>query len=79
MHLIPFGFTTSNHTPIQLNAINTYLRDHKERMGFDEDRKISTHIFQRRVGHTSEKITREIYLHITNKMKSDTKDLLELL
>ena len=93
----PFLFTTSNNTPIQLNAINAYLRSHKERMGFDEDRKISTHIFrhthisklaeigvplhiiQRRVGHASEKITREIYLHITNKMKSDTKDLLELL
>ena len=70
---------------------------HKEEMGFDRNRKISTHIFrhthisklaeigvplhviQRRVGHASEKITREIYLHITNKMKSDTKDLLELL
>lgn len=92
-----FLFTTSNNTPIQLNAINAYLRAHKERVGFDEDRKISTHIFrhthisklaeigvplhiiQRRVGHASEKITREIYLHITNKMKSDTKDLLELL
>ncbi|MCJ1968694.1 tyrosine-type recombinase/integrase [Lactococcus piscium] len=40
---------------------------------------VPLHIIQRRVGHASEKITREIYLHITNKMKSDTKDLLELL
>lgn len=92
-----FLFTTSNNTPIQINALNAYLRAHKEEMGFDRNRKISTHIFrhthisklaeigvplhviQRRVGHSSEKITREIYLHITNKMKSDTKDLLELL
>ena len=92
-----FLFTTSNNTPIQINALNAYLRAHKEEMGFDRNRTISTHIFrhthisklaeigvplhviQRRVGHASEKITREIYLHITNKMKSDTKDLLELL
>ena len=92
-----FLFTTSNNTPIQINALNAYLRAHKEEMGFDRNRKISTHIFrhthisklaeigvplhviQRRVGHASEKITRDIYLHITNKMKSDTKDLLELL
>ena len=92
-----FLFTTMNNTPIQANALNTYFRDHKEKMGLKKDRRISTHIFrhthisklaeigvplhiiQRRVGDASEKITREIYLHITNKMKSDTKDLLELL
>lgn len=93
----PFLFVTSHNTPIQIGAVNQFFKAHKERMGFDKDRKISTHIFrhthisklaeigvplhviQRRVGHSSEKITREIYLHITNKMKSDTKDLLELL
>ncbi|MBL3715575.1 tyrosine-type recombinase/integrase [Lactococcus garvieae] len=40
---------------------------------------IPLHIIQRRVGHASEDITRDIYLHITSKAKDKTKKLLELL
>ena len=92
-----FLFTTSNNTPIQINALNTYFRKHKERMGFSPDKDLSTHIFrhthvsklaeigvplhviQRRVGHKNEGITKDIYLHITQRMKNETKSLLEFL
>ncbi|MFQ6322569.1 tyrosine-type recombinase/integrase [Lactococcus garvieae] len=92
-----FLFTTSNNTPIQINALNTYFRKHKERMGFAPDKDLSTHIFrhthvsklaevgvplhviQRRVGHKNEGITKDIYLHITQRMKNETKSLLEFL
>lgn len=92
-----FLFTTSNNTPIQINALNTYFRKHKERMGFNLDKDLSTHIFrhthvsklaeigvplhviQRRVGHKNEGITKDIYLHITQRMKNETKSLLEFL
>lgn len=36
-------------------------------------------MIQKRVGHANKGTTRDIYLYITNKMKSDTKDLLEFL
>ena len=41
-----FLFSTSKGTPIQVSALNTYFRKHKERMGFSKDKKISTHIFR---------------------------------
>lgn len=41
-----FLFSTSKGTPIQVSALNTYFRQHKERMGFPEDKRISTHIFR---------------------------------
>ena len=41
-----FLFSTSRGTPIQVSALNTYFRQHKERMGFSEDKRISTHIFR---------------------------------
>ncbi|AYG01675.1 tyrosine-type recombinase/integrase [Lactococcus allomyrinae] len=92
-----FIFTTSNNTPFDIAALNTYFRTHKERMGIDKNKRISTHIFrhthvsklaeldiplhiiQRRVGHSSESVTREIYLHVTAKAKDKTRKLLELL
>ncbi|MCJ1971728.1 MULTISPECIES: tyrosine-type recombinase/integrase [Pseudolactococcus] len=40
---------------------------------------VPLHMIQKRVGHANKGTTRDIYLHITNKMKSDTKDLLEFL
>lgn len=92
-----FLFTTINNTPIQANALNTFFRDHKNEMGFETNKRISTHIFrhthvsklaelgvplhmiQKRVGHANEGITRDIYLHITQAMKNETKNLLEFL
>ncbi|WP_459788720.1 tyrosine-type recombinase/integrase, partial [Lactococcus garvieae] len=90
-------FTTAKQTPLDIAALNTYFRTHKERMGIDKNKRISTHIFrhthvsklaeldiplhiiQRRVGHSSEAVTRDIYLHITSRAKDKTKKLLELL
>lgn len=90
-------FTTAKQTPLDIAALNTYFRTHKERMGIDKNKRISTHIFrhthvsklaeldiplhiiQRRVGHSSEAVTRDIYLHVTSKAKDKTKKLLELL
>ena len=78
-------------------AIDSFLRNNKEKMGIPKDKRISTHIFrhthisklaelevplyviQRRVGHSSSKITEKIYLHITEKMKEKTRNLLEFL
>lgn len=92
-----FIFTTKNGTPLQPTAINSFLRNNKEKMGIPKDKRISTHIFrhthisklaelevplyviQRRVGHSSSKITEKIYLHITEKMKEKTRNLLEFL
>lgn len=92
-----FIFTTKNGTPIPPNAINSFLRNHKEEMGLPKNKRVSTHIFrhthisklaelevpsyviQRRVGHSSSKITEKIYLHITEKMKEKTRNLLEFL
>lgn len=90
-------FTTGKQTPLDIAALNTYFRTHKERMGIDKNKRISTHIFrhthvsklaeldiplhiiQRRVGHSSEAVTRDIYLHVTSRAKDKTKKLLELL
>ena len=41
-----FLFQTSRGTPFQLTALNTFLRHHKKRMGFDEDKTLSCHIFR---------------------------------
>lgn len=41
-----FLFQTSRGTPILINAINTYLRDHKKEMGINIDKSLSSHIFR---------------------------------
>ncbi|MGM0174133.1 tyrosine-type recombinase/integrase [Enterococcus sp. DIV0800] len=41
-----FLFQSSNGTPFFLNAINTYLRDHKIEMGLSQDKPLSSHIFR---------------------------------
>lgn len=41
-----FLFQTSNGTPLSLNAINTYLRNHKVKMGLPPDKPLSSHIFR---------------------------------
>lgn len=40
---------------------------------------VPLYVIQRRVGHSSSKITEKIYLHITEKMKEKTRNLLEFL
>lgn len=78
-----FIFCTSNGTPIQSSAINTFLR--KAKADLRLDKPLSSHIFrhthisklaelgvpihviQQRVGHADSKITRQIYLHVTEK------------
>lgn len=92
-----FLFQTSHGTPFHLSAINTFLRVHKTRMGFPEDKPLSSHIFrhthisklaeigvpmyviQERVGHEDSKITQQIYLHVTKKIKEKLATNLELL
>ncbi|KAF1291088.1 tyrosine-type recombinase/integrase [Candidatus Enterococcus leclercqii] len=41
-----FLFQTSHGTPFQLQAVNSFLRNHKVRMGFSEDKPLSSHIFR---------------------------------
>lgn len=41
--------------------------------------EVPLYVIQRRVGHSSSKITEKIYLHITEKMKEKTRNLLEFL
>ncbi len=41
-----FLFQTSKGTPFQLTAINSFLRVHKEEMGFEKDKTLSSHIFR---------------------------------
>ncbi|KRL93917.1 tyrosine-type recombinase/integrase [Limosilactobacillus equigenerosi] len=79
----PFIFSTSNQTPIQTTAINTFLRGIKKDLKINKP--LSSHIFrhthisklaelgvplyviQQRVGHNDSRITNEIYLHVTEK------------
>ncbi|WP_347564876.1 tyrosine-type recombinase/integrase [Enterococcus sp. DIV0212c] len=90
-----FLFATSKGTPIQITAINTYLRWLKEKT--DIDKPLSTHIFrhthisklaeigtplfaiQDRVGHENSRITESIYLHVTKGVKDKLKKDIELL
>lgn len=76
-------FCTSNGTPIQTSAVNTFLRTAKKKLKIDKP--ISSHIFrhthisklaelgvplyiiQQRVGHANSKVTKQIYLHVTQK------------
>lgn len=78
-----FIFTTTNNTPIQTSAVNTFLRTAKKNLGINKP--LSSHIFrhthisklaelgvplyviQQRVGHSNGNITRQIYLHVTQK------------
>lgn len=41
-----FLFQTSKGTPFHLSAINTFLRNHKSKMGLPEDKPLSSHIFR---------------------------------
>ena len=58
-------FSTSTGTPIHISAIDTFLRDHKERMGIDKNKKLSSHIF--RHTHISKLAELEVPLHIIQR------------
>lgn len=91
----PFLFTTSKGTPIQITAINTYLKWQKELL--DIDKQVSSHIFrhthisklaeigtplyatQDRVGHENSQITESMYLHVTKGVKAKLENDVELL
>lgn len=80
-----FLFQTSNGTPFSLQAVNNYLRTHREKM--DIDKPVSSHFFrhthvsklaelgtplhaiQERVGHENSNLTEQIYLHVTKNVK----------
>lgn len=90
-----FLFQTSNGTPILITAINTYLRNHKDKMAIEKN--LSSHIFrhthisklaelgtplyaiQDRVGHENSDITEKIYLHVTKGVKQRLKEDIEKL
>ncbi|WP_088838961.1 site-specific integrase [Listeria sp. ILCC792] len=90
-----FIFSTSRGTPIQITAINTFLRKAKKDLNIDKP--LSSHIFrhthvsklaelgtplfaiQDRVGHENSKITEQIYLHITKGIREKVKDNIERL
>ena len=90
-----FLFQTSQGTPFLNSSLNTYLRNHKGKMGIDKP--LSLHIFrhthisklaelgvplyviQDRVGHEHSNITERIYTHVTKNAKKHLKENLEKL
>ncbi|MFC4771924.1 tyrosine-type recombinase/integrase [Enterococcus hermanniensis] len=90
-----FLFQTSRGTPLQNSGLNTYLRNHKQKMKIDKP--LSLHIFrhthisklaelgvplyviQDRVGHEHSDITEKIYTHVTKNSKQRLKENLEKL
>lgn len=88
-------FSTNKGTPIQITAINTFLRKAKEALKIDK--QVSSHIFrhthvsklaelgtplfaiQDRVGHENSKITEQIYLHVTKGVREKMRRDIERL
>ncbi|EUJ33428.1 phage integrase family protein [Listeria floridensis FSL S10-1187] len=88
-------FSTNKGTPIQITAINTFLRKAKEALKIDK--QVSSHIFrhthvsklaelgtplfaiQDRVGHENSKITELIYLHVTKGVREKMRRDIERL
>lgn len=78
-----FIFCTANGTPIQSSALNTFLRNAKKKLGIDKpisshifrhthisklaELGVPIYVIQQRVGHADSKVTRQIYLHVTQK------------
>ncbi|MCW4388744.1 tyrosine-type recombinase/integrase [Limosilactobacillus oris] len=78
-----FLFCTANGTPIQSSALNTFLRNAKKKLGIDKplsshifrhthisklaELGVPIYVIQQRVGHADSKVTRQIYLHVTQK------------
>lgn len=86
-------FTTKHHTPIQISALNTFLRNAAKKLKIDKP--VSSHIFrhthisklaelgvpmyviQQRVGHSNSRVTQEIYTHVTHEAIVKNHDQLE--
>ena len=86
-------FTTKHHTPIQISAFNTFLRNAAKKLAIDKP--VSSHIFrhthisklaelgvpiyviQQRVGHSNSRVTQEIYTHVTHEALVKNRDQLE--
>lgn len=78
-----FVFCTNNGTPIQTSAANTFLRTAKKNLKIDKplsshifrhthisklaELGVPLYVIKQRVGHSSGKITEQIYLHVTQK------------
>ena len=78
-----FIFATENGTPIQTASVNTVLRSAKKKLKLNKplsthvfrhthiskmaELGIPLYVIQQRVGHSSSKITSQIYLHVTQK------------
>ncbi|MDR1568822.1 MAG: site-specific integrase [Streptococcaceae bacterium] len=88
-------FTTANGTYLQISAINSYLRQLKKILDIEKplsshifrhthisklaELQVPIYSIQERVGHENSKITEQIYLHITEKMKQDLRNKIEKL
>lgn len=87
-----FIFCTSHGTPIQTSTINTLLRDAKKKLKINKamsthifrhthisklaELGVPLYVIQQRVGHANSKITRQIYLHVTDEaIKKETPKL----
>lgn len=86
-------FTTKHHTPIQISAFNTFLRNAAKKLKIDKP--VSSHIFrhthisklaelgvpmyviQQRVGHSNSRVTQEIYTHVTHEALVKNRGQLE--
>ena len=86
-------FTTSHHTPIQISALNTFLRTAAKRL--EINKPVSSHLFrhthisklaalgvpmyviQQRVGHSNSRVTQEIYTHVTHEVLVKNRAQLE--
>jgi integrase len=86
-------FTTKHHTPIQISAFNTFLRNAAKKLKIDKP--VSSHIFrhthisklaelgvpmyviQQRVGHSNSRVTQEIYTHVTHEAIVKNRNQLE--
>jgi len=79
-----FIFCTTHGTPIQTSAINTFLRTAKQHLNIDKpisshifrhthisklaELGMPLYVIQQRVGHGDSKITKQIYLHVTQNV-----------
>lgn len=88
-------FCTSHGTPIQTSAVNTFLRTAKKKLGIRKPMSshifrhthisklaelgVPLYVIQQRVGHSSSRVTQQIYLHVTQKaIDKEAKKLDEL-
>lgn len=78
-----YVFATGTGSPIQISSLNTFLRTAKKRLEIDKplsshifrhthisklaELGVPLYIIQQRVGHSSSRITQQIYLHVTQK------------